>query len=212
MYRKSQAMSPSSETTVIVRRNGTSEDEHFQSKFIIRVTNLPLVTSGLSLTATAYAKAKGINPVLGWTLEKAESTVKGATGVVRPVVDMFGQPLSAADLLACLGLDKVEQIVPSIQKTPEEIYEDIIQKLEAAKAYGMQRGEAMLNTPPGMMALYSIKIGLDIAERYVDASFPPEQDEHPLAVQKSNEGRIAKNSGHHVTDSTSRHCSCYWEI
>lgn len=51
----------------------------------------------------------------------AEGTVNYAARCVLPVVQTFEKPIHAVDNLACKTLDKVEETLPVVTKTPEEV-------------------------------------------------------------------------------------------
>jgi len=168
-----------------VEVSATLSQEHFQSEFVSRVAKLPIVNTGLGYTSAAYEKAKTINPLVAWTLETAESTVWGAATRVRPVVDRLGTPLGAADGLACKGLDKVEEIVPGIQKTVDQLYDDAVGVVNHAKAFGYVHGDRLMKSKPGVMALTGLNLSLDYAEKYLDNYLPPQQGETPLSGDAS---------------------------
>jgi len=181
MYRKS-IMSP-------------VESEHFQSEFVTRVSKLPLVNTGLGYTTAAYEKAKTINPLVGWTLQTAENTVWGAATRVRPVVDRLGTPLGAADGLACKGLDKVEEIVPVIQKPVDQLYDDAVGVVNHAKAFGYVHGDRLIKSRPGMIALTGLTLSLDYAEKYLDTFLPPGKGETSLSDASTNLNPIDRVAG-----------------
>lgn len=54
-------------------------------------------------------------------LTKAESTVKQAVDMSKPVTDKLETPLKKVDSILCSGLDYVESTVPAIKLPPQEV-------------------------------------------------------------------------------------------
>merc|ERR1712136_410891 len=57
------------------------------------------------------------------TLSKAEDTAKYAAQLAAPVVQTLERPIHVVDTLACKTLDKMEDSLPAITHTPEQIME-----------------------------------------------------------------------------------------
>lgn len=65
---------------------------------------------------------KDSSPVLiKRTLSKAEDTAKYAALLAAPVVQTLERPIHVVDTLACKTLDKMEDSLPAITHTPEQV-------------------------------------------------------------------------------------------
>lgn len=60
-------------------------------------------------------------PLIKKTWSTAEDTVNLAARYALPVVQTFEKPIHAVDSLACKTLDKVEETIPMVNKTPDEV-------------------------------------------------------------------------------------------
>lgn len=60
-------------------------------------------------------------PLIQKTWDTAEDTVNLAARYALPVVQTFEKPINAVDSLACKTLDKVEETLPMVNKTPNEV-------------------------------------------------------------------------------------------
>jgi hypothetical protein len=60
--------------------------------------------------------------VIKKTWSTAEDTINYAASCVLPIVQTtFEKPIHAVDTLACITLNKVEETLPVVTKTPEEV-------------------------------------------------------------------------------------------
>lgn len=55
------------------------------------------------------------------TLSKAEDTAKFAAQFAVPVVHTLEKPIHVVDNLACKTLDKMEDTLPAMTQTPEQV-------------------------------------------------------------------------------------------
>jgi len=107
-----------------------------QVNSIHRVVDLPVVKSALGVANDWYGWAKGCNSLVGSSLEKAEQTVWFVADSAKPVIQKLEKPITYADSIVCQGLDKLEEKVPAIKKSPDELKNDGWGKLETIKGYG----------------------------------------------------------------------------
>jgi len=61
------------------------------------------------------------NRVIGYSLESAEKTVLSVVDMSVPLVIKFEDPINRIDDIMCKSLDVVEQNVPMVTYTPEEV-------------------------------------------------------------------------------------------
>jgi len=61
------------------------------------------------------------NRVIGYSLESAEKTALSVVDLSVPLVIKFEDPINRIDDIMCKSLDIVEQNVPMITYTPEEV-------------------------------------------------------------------------------------------
>ena len=69
------------------------------------------------------------------TWDTAEDTVNLAARYAIPVVQTFEKPINAVDSLACKTLDKVEENIPMVNKTPDEVCCLYIHLIDHSKFY-----------------------------------------------------------------------------
>jgi phosphohistidine phosphatase SixA len=93
------------------------------SQFVDRVSHLPMVALTLSRLSEAYQKTKLRNELLKSALEKGEETVLSSWALAAILASKTGLqgPLNVADSSACYLLSKVEEKLPIITYTPDEI-------------------------------------------------------------------------------------------
>lgn len=61
------------------------------------------------------------NRVIGYSLESAEKTVLSVVDMTVPLVIKFEDPINRIDDIMCKSLDVVEQNIPMVTYTPEEV-------------------------------------------------------------------------------------------
>jgi len=156
-----------------------------------RVLELPVVISAWQLALERYDQLKHYSPLVESSLAKAEqigqSTVQRAAEVSKPIVKKLERPLSFADSLVCQGLDKFEEYVPVIKKSPEEIktagwdkYEEVKdygnQKVTSIKAYGYDHVNQALHNEYVLTAMKYVDAAIDVTDQMVDKYLPPTKE------------------------------------
>nr|CAH7738211.1 unnamed protein product [Callosobruchus chinensis] len=96
-----------------------------------RITNLPIVETGLGYAENVYNRIKKSNNLLNWTLVQAEHSAQSVLEVATPVIVLFNGPISTIDKLVCKSLDVVEHTVPQINLPPQMMCWNIQQYVEA---------------------------------------------------------------------------------
>lgn len=115
-----------------------------QCNFVTRFSGLPAVASVWGTAAESYSRVKTSNGLLAYAMDAAEKSAALALERGKPVVDKLVTPLSYVDVLACKGLDKLEEVYPGVSKNaPEQIVADAVEyglkKYGDAKDYGISK-------------------------------------------------------------------------
>ncbi|KAG7250881.1 hypothetical protein CRUP_036184 [Coryphaenoides rupestris] len=97
---------------------------------VSRVSNLPLVSSACSVVSSAYTSTKDSVPLLKGVMDVAESGVRSlgaaATTGSKPLLDMLEPQISAVSDYAMMGLDKMEEKLPVLQKPADKLVSDTV--------------------------------------------------------------------------------------
>uniref|UniRef100_A0A6G5AEJ7 Putative perilipin-2 n=1 Tax=Rhipicephalus microplus TaxID=6941 RepID=A0A6G5AEJ7_RHIMP len=115
-----------------------------QSNFVNRLSELPAVTSLWETAAQSYARAKANPGLLAFAIGTVERSAAMAFASSKPVVDKLATPISIVDGLACMGLDKLEEVYPDVKKKPhDQIMTDAVEygrkKYGDVKDYGITK-------------------------------------------------------------------------
>ncbi|NXO24160.1 PLIN3 protein, partial [Cisticola juncidis] len=90
-----------------------------------RVANLPLVSSAYDMVSSAYACTKESHPCVRSVCDAAEKGVKTLTAAAvsgaQPLLTRLEPQISTASGLACKGLDKLEEKLPILQQSPQQV-------------------------------------------------------------------------------------------
>ncbi|NXO45274.1 PLIN3 protein, partial [Locustella ochotensis] len=93
-----------------------------------RVANLPLVSSAYDMVSSAYTCTKESHPCVRSVCDAAEKGVKTLTAAAvsgaQPLLTRLEPQISTANELACKGLDKLEEKLPILQQSPQQIISD----------------------------------------------------------------------------------------
>ncbi|XP_028629198.1 perilipin-2 isoform X2 [Grammomys surdaster] len=96
-----------------------------QPSVVMRVANLPLVSSTYDLVSSAYVSTKDHHPYLRSVCEMAEKGVKTVTSVAMtsamPIIQKLEPQIAVANTYACKGLDKMEERLPILNQPTSEI-------------------------------------------------------------------------------------------
>jgi len=152
-----------------------------------RVAEIPVVKSALALASDQYEKLKGYSMV-GSGLTKAEQTVQYVAESAKPVVSKLERQLSFADSIVCQGLDKLEEKVPAIKKSPDELKTVGWEKVDSIKAYGYGRVTDALHSPYALAVMKSMDTAMDLTEHAVD-HYLPASDGEPNGEAAAKEGQ-----------------------
>ncbi|XP_015507138.1 perilipin-3-like isoform X2 [Parus major] len=93
-----------------------------------RVANLPLVSSAYDMVSSAYSCTKESHPCVRSVCDAAERGVRTLTAAAasgaQPLLTRLEPQISSANELACKGLDKLEEKLPILQQSPQQIISD----------------------------------------------------------------------------------------
>jgi len=187
---------------------------------ITRFSSLPLVSSAIGLATDGYSRFKSYNRLLSATLSKAEQSILFVASTAKPVIQKFEKPISMADNIACQGLDKLEQTVPALKKSTEEIKDDtkklfegsvgrieVMRKystdtLQNMRDYGYTKVNGLLDSPYLRAVVKTIDTAIDLTHNAVDHYLPPTANEGP--VKPSPEGQTLVVRMSHLSDKMRR--------
>jgi len=160
-----------------------------------RFSSLPIINSAIGLATDGYSRFKSYNGLLSATLSKAEQSILFMASTARPVIEKFEKPISIADNIACQGLDKLEQKVPALKKSPEEIKDETKKlfsgsvsriegmrkyssdKLQGMRDYSYTKVNGVLDSPYIRAFLKSIDTAIDLTDNAVDHYLPAAANE-----------------------------------
>ncbi|XP_030048295.1 perilipin-2 [Microcaecilia unicolor] len=108
-----------------------------ETNVMVRVANLPLVSSTYGLVSSAYISTKENHPYLKSACEVAEKGVKNISDVVltsvKPIVQKLEPEIALANNYACIGLDRIEQKLPILCQPTDEIVANATDMVVSAK-------------------------------------------------------------------------------
>jgi len=191
----------------------TSNTSNTPIKFeaLSQISSIPLVNSAISLAIGGYSRLKSYNRLISATLSGAEQSIAFVATTAKPVLEKFEKPISIADNIACQGLNKLQEKVPVINKSPEEIKDETKKlfegsvnkidgirkygtgKLQGVKEYSYGKVNGIFQSPYIKAFLNSIDTAIDLTHNAVDHYLPATDDEpvndskdQPLVVRMSS--------------------------
>jgi len=190
--------------------------DHHEIQIITRVAQLPLVHSAWGIATDGYSRIKSYNNLVKATLNKAERSILYVAESAKPVIQKLDKPLTFADSIACTGLDKLQQKVPAINKSPEELrgetkkwYDSGVNRMEDIKKMGTDRVKGIkdygynkvhdsitnvLNTPYFQALLKSVDTAIVLTENTVDHYLPPAPNEP--RTEETKDQNLVSRMGH----------------
>lgn len=111
--------------------------EQQQQNVVVRLINLPLVSSTYDLVSSAYVNTKDSHPYLKTVCDVAEKSVKTITSVALtsalPIIQRLEPQIAMANSIACVGLDKIEEKLPILYQPPDKIVSNASDAVVGAK-------------------------------------------------------------------------------
>lgn len=115
-----------------------------------------------------------LSPVMGSTLEVAEHVTRR---LAAPLASKLGRPLNALDHTLMASLDKIENTIPVVRDTPNDIIRRTEQAISALKLISVQKTNNALATTGGVRALETLDAASDRAMTFLDHYLPPHESE-----------------------------------
>ncbi|KAM3938370.1 perilipin-2-like [Leptodactylus fuscus] len=100
-------------------------EQQQQQNVVVRLINLPLVSSTYDMVSSAYVTTKENHPYLKSVCDVAEKSVKTITSVAMtsamPILQKLEPQIALANNIACVGLDKIEEKLPILYQPSEKV-------------------------------------------------------------------------------------------
>ncbi|XP_073917760.1 perilipin-1 isoform X2 [Castor canadensis] len=100
-----------------------------QENVLLRVLQLPVVSGTCECFQKTYTSTKEAHPLVASVCNAYEKGVQGASSLaawsMEPVVRRLSTQFTAANELACRGLDHLEEKIPALQYPPEKIASEL---------------------------------------------------------------------------------------
>ncbi|XP_066489891.1 perilipin-3-like [Tiliqua scincoides] len=169
---------------------------------LTRASNIPLVSSTYDMAAAAYASTKENHPYIKAVLDLAEKGVKQvsdvAAGSAQPLLSKLEPQIAAASHYASMGLDKLEEKLPILHQTADEVISDaqelVSSKVAEAKevvAKTVQGGKEMVVET----AFSGAEAVLDKSEQLLDYYLPMTDEELAEVAESAPEGAESTPEG-----------------
>lgn len=186
-----------------------------------RFSSIPLVSSAINLATDGYSRVKGYNSLISATLSRAEQSIAYMASTAQPVIQKFEKPISIADNLACQGLDKLQEKVPAIKKSPDELKDETrrllsdgvnrisvvrqysTDKIQGIKDYGYNKVNTVLDFPLVRVFVRSIDTAIDLTNKAVDHFLPAAANE-PIEEDEANDQQTVVRRMSNLTDKMRR--------
>lgn len=171
-------------------------------EIIYRVLGLPVVESALSISAEKYTRVKDSNQLVHWILTTAESSLSTATNkavvpIAAPIARKLENPIHFVDHTLCLGLDKIEEKVPMVKETPEQILENAymlavqtVQQASNLKDISWNKANQILATHYGSAAVKGLDNTAVVVDKLIDKYFPATEDEQLIVIKSAEEDKL----------------------
>ncbi|XP_063814908.1 perilipin-2-like [Pseudophryne corroboree] len=108
-----------------------------QQNVVVRLINLPLVSSTYDMVSSAYIHTKDNHPYLKSVCNVAERSVKTITSVAvtsaRPILQRLEPQIALANNIACIGLDKIEVKLPILYQPTDKVVSTASEAVLGAK-------------------------------------------------------------------------------
>ncbi|XP_007431027.1 perilipin-3-like [Python bivittatus] len=176
------------------------ENNEKQQDVLSRATNLPLVSSAYEMAALAYSSTKENHPYVKVVLDLAEKGVKHvsemAVNGAQPFLSKLEPQVSVASHYASKGLDKLEEKLPFLHQTADQVISEtqelVSSKVADAKeavAKAVQDGKEMIiDTRMGKLAMSGVEVVLEKSEELLDHYLPMTYEELAKIAESTAEG------------------------
>ncbi|KAG9465095.1 hypothetical protein GDO78_018912 [Eleutherodactylus coqui] len=110
---------------------------------LVRLVNLPLVSSTYDLVSSAYVTTKDNHPYLKSVCDITETSVRSITSVAmssaEPLLQRLEPQIALANNMACAGLDKIEEKLPILHQLSGKVVANASEAVVGAKDAVLQR-------------------------------------------------------------------------
>lgn len=159
-----------------------------------RVLGLPMIEQALAVSSSTYLRVKDSHQLFNWILTTAESSLSSATSIAAPFAKKFETPIHFVDHKLCMGLDKIEEKVPIVKETPEQIFEKgymfalqtvqpavstiafandlILSQATSLKQVSWNKANQILSTYYGTIAIHGLDSTAIVVDKLIDKYFP----------------------------------------
>ncbi|XP_063813044.1 perilipin-2-like [Pseudophryne corroboree] len=124
-----------------------------QQNVVVRLINLPLVSSMYDMVSSAYINTKDNHPYLKCVCSVAERSVKTITSVAvtsaRPILQRLEPQIALANNIACIGLDKIEVKLPILYQPTDKVVSTASEAVLGAKDVVIQRISGVVGRTKG---------------------------------------------------------------
>ncbi|XP_043281818.1 lipid storage droplets surface-binding protein 2-like [Venturia canescens] len=181
-----------------------------------RVLGLPIIELALAMSASTYSRVKDSNQLFHWVLSSAETSLttatKHAVPMAVPIAKKFETSIQFFDNTLCLGLDKIEEKVPIVKETPNQILENaymlaldtvrpavstiayanelIIAQAANFKTSSWNKANQILSTHFGTAAVNGLDNTAALVDNLLDKYFPATETEKETAPTSSEEDKL----------------------
>ncbi|KAG9468538.1 hypothetical protein GDO78_022535, partial [Eleutherodactylus coqui] len=174
---------------------------------LVRLVNLPLVSSTYDLVSSAYVTTKDNHPYLKSVCDVAETSVRSITSVAmssaEPLLQRLEPQIAMANDMACVGLDKMEEKLPILHQPSGKVVAyaseavvgakdavlqritGVVDKTKGAVQDGVERTKAVVNGSistvlgSGVLEMMSDRVdaALSKSESLLEQYLPPTEEE-----------------------------------
>ncbi|XP_066434982.1 perilipin-2-like [Eleutherodactylus coqui] len=127
--------------------------EQHQQNVLVRLVNLPLVSSTYDLVSSAYGTTKDNHPYLKSVCDVAETSVRSITSVAmssaEPLLQRLEPQIAQANNMACAGLDKMEEKLPILHQPSGKVVANASEAVVGAKDAVLQRITGVVDKTKG---------------------------------------------------------------
>ncbi|XP_069622294.1 perilipin-2-like [Ranitomeya imitator] len=197
--------------------------EQQQQNVVVRLINLPLVSSTYDMMCSAYVTTKDHHPYLKSVCDVAEKSVRSITSVAitgaMPILQKLEPQIALANTVACVGLDKIEEKLPILYQPPEKVVANasevvvgardavvhsitgVVDKTKGAVQDGVEMTRAVvngsINTVLGSRVVKIMSNRVDSAltrsESLLEHYLPPTDEELVKEASKTEGFEVSKN-------------------
>ncbi|KAG9468126.1 hypothetical protein GDO78_013717 [Eleutherodactylus coqui] len=143
--------------------------EQQQQNVLVRLVNLPLVSSTYDLVSSAYVTTKDNHPYLRSVCDVAETSVRSITSVAvssaEPLLQCLEPQITLANNMACAGLDKMEEKLPILHQPSGKVVANASEAVVGAKDAVLQRITGVVDKTKG-----AVQDGVERTKAVVDGS------------------------------------------